>query len=87
MVPVEPPEPLDPASGVHRDTSLIGSTPTPRGHHMALVIVLLQCPRRGLFFMSEVPLYKAWEDKPISMTAQRIDALAHGKRRTGVPCT
>ena len=32
-------------------------TPTPWDHHMTLGIVLLQGPRRGVFLISEVPLY------------------------------
>jgi hypothetical protein len=40
-------------------TSLIRtSPPPPQDHHRTLGIVLLKGPRRGLFLVSEVPLYK-----------------------------
>ena len=40
-----------------RGTSLIRNNPPPWGHHRALDTVLLQGPRKGLFHMSELPLY------------------------------
>ena len=42
---------------VYRGISLIRNRPPPRDHHMTLGIVLLKGPRRGVFLMSEVPLY------------------------------
>ena len=41
---------------VYGVTSLIKNSPPPWGHHIALEIVLLYGPRRGLFLVSEVPL-------------------------------
>ena len=46
----------------YRGTSLIGNSPTPpQDHPRTLGAVLLKGPRRGMFFMSEVPLYRWFE--------------------------
>ena len=42
---------------LYRGTPLIGTPHPPQDHHMTLGIILLQGHRKGMFLMSEVPLY------------------------------
>ena len=47
---------------VRRGISLIRKRPLPRTHHRALCIVLLQGPRRALFLMGEITLYRVFRE-------------------------